>query len=139
MDFKTLFRPGILGTRPYTPGKPISEVQRELGLDKVVKLASNENPEGPLPSVIEAVKDALARQDLLPHQFVMVSGIGQAAKTVHYLNCNGFNGLHGRALSPAQAIKLARDMPRDAIVLCNLSGRGDKDVHTIAAREGISL
>ena len=39
----------------------------------------------------------------------------------------------------AQAIKLAADMPKDAIVLCNLSGRGDKDVHTIAAREGIAL
>jgi tryptophan synthase beta chain len=37
----------------------------------------------------------------------------------------------------AQAVKLARDMPKDAIVLCNLSGRGDKDVHTVAAREGI--
>ena len=39
----------------------------------------------------------------------------------------------------AQAIKLARELPKDAIVLCNLSGRGDKDVHTIAAREGIEL
>ncbi len=39
----------------------------------------------------------------------------------------------------AQAIKLARELPRDALVLCNLSGRGDKDVQTIAAREGISL
>ena len=39
----------------------------------------------------------------------------------------------------AQAIKLARDLPKDALVLCNLSGRGDKDVHTIAAREGITL
>ncbi len=37
----------------------------------------------------------------------------------------------------AQAIKLARDLPRDAIVLCNLSGRGDKDVHTIAGRQGL--
>ena len=37
----------------------------------------------------------------------------------------------------AQAIKLARDMPKDQMVLCNLSGRGDKDVHTIAAREGM--
>ena len=34
----------------------------------------------------------------------------------------------------AQAIELARGMPADAIVLCNLSGRGDKDVHTVAAR-----
>ncbi len=39
----------------------------------------------------------------------------------------------------AQAIKLARELPKDNLVLCNLSGRGDKDVHTIAAREGISL
>ncbi|MPS44536.1 MAG: tryptophan synthase subunit beta, partial [Stenotrophomonas sp.] len=39
----------------------------------------------------------------------------------------------------AQAIKLARERPRDQIVLCNLSGRGDKDVHTIAAREGLVL
>ncbi|MNV41572.1 Tryptophan synthase beta chain [compost metagenome] len=39
----------------------------------------------------------------------------------------------------AQAIKIARDLPRDKLVLCNLSGRGDKDVHTIAAREGLVL
>ena len=39
----------------------------------------------------------------------------------------------------AQAIKLARDLPKDALVLCNLSGRGDKDVHTIAARDGLDL
>jgi len=39
----------------------------------------------------------------------------------------------------AQAMKLASELPKDAIVLCNLSGRGDKDVHTIAAREGIEL
>jgi len=39
----------------------------------------------------------------------------------------------------AQAIKLARELPRDGIVLCNLSGRGDKDVHTIAAREGVEV
>src|SRR3546814_18690789 len=39
----------------------------------------------------------------------------------------------------AQAIKMARDMPKDAIVLCNLSGRGDKDGPTIAAREGLDL
>jgi histidinol-phosphate aminotransferase len=58
MDFKSLFRPGILGTRPYSPGRPIEEVQRELGLDRVIKLASNENPEGPLPAVLEAIGKA---------------------------------------------------------------------------------
>jgi histidinol-phosphate aminotransferase len=44
---------------PYTPGKPIWEVQRELGLDKVIKLASNENPLGPSPKAIEAIAQVL--------------------------------------------------------------------------------
>lgn len=66
MDFTPLFRPGILATRPYSPGKPISEVQRELGLDSVVKLASNENPEGPLPSVLEAVRRAALELNRYP-------------------------------------------------------------------------
>ncbi|HEX5693703.1 MAG TPA: tryptophan synthase subunit beta [Arenimonas sp.] len=39
----------------------------------------------------------------------------------------------------AQAMKLARTLPSDALVLCNLSGRGDKDIFTIAKREGIEL
>jgi tryptophan synthase beta chain len=39
----------------------------------------------------------------------------------------------------ALAMKLARGLPKDAIVLANLSGRGDKDIYTIARREGISL
>jgi len=66
MDFKRLFRPGILATRPYTPGKPIGEVQRELGLDSVVKLASNENPEGPPPSVIAALSRAALELNRYP-------------------------------------------------------------------------
>jgi len=62
--------------------------------------------------VLLALKDALARQGLEPHQFALVSGIGQAAKIVHYLRCNGFNGLHGRALPAAQALKLVHpDLP----------------------------
>ncbi len=43
---------------PYKPGKPIEEVKRELGLKDVVKLASNENPLGPSPKVIEAIAKA---------------------------------------------------------------------------------
>jgi histidinol-phosphate aminotransferase len=44
---------------PYSPGKPIWEVQRELGLQEVIKLASNENPLGPSPKAIEAMAKAL--------------------------------------------------------------------------------
>jgi len=58
IDFRGLLRPGILAARPYSPGKPIDEVQRELGLSSVVKLASNENPEPPLPAVLEAIARA---------------------------------------------------------------------------------
>ncbi|MBW8312329.1 MAG: tryptophan synthase subunit beta [Rhizobium sp.] len=39
----------------------------------------------------------------------------------------------------AEAMKLAKSLPKDALVLCNLSGRGDKDIFTIAKREGIAL
>jgi histidinol-phosphate aminotransferase len=44
---------------PYKAGKPISEVQRELGLEKIVKLASNENPSGPPKSSVKAAQDSL--------------------------------------------------------------------------------
>jgi len=50
---------------PYEPGKPIDEVRRELGLTRVVKLASNENPLGPSPHVIET----LNRSNLELHQY----------------------------------------------------------------------
>lgn len=54
----------------------------------------------------KSLKQALAGLDLEPHQVLMCSGIGQAAKSPHYLRCNVFNGLHGRGLPPAQAAKL---------------------------------
>ncbi|HYM63151.1 MAG TPA: aminotransferase class I/II-fold pyridoxal phosphate-dependent enzyme, partial [Gaiellaceae bacterium] len=50
-----LFRPAIADLVPYEPGKPVEEVQRELGLDRVVKLASNEGQFGPFPSALEAL------------------------------------------------------------------------------------
>lgn len=45
--------------------------------------------------------------DMEPHQFTIVSGIGQAAKFPHYTKCNTFNGLHGRALPVAAGMRLA--------------------------------
>lgn len=46
----------ILEIQPYVPGKPIEEVERELGLKDTIKLASNENPIGPSPAALEAVR-----------------------------------------------------------------------------------
>src|SRR5437763_12567021 len=56
----------ILRLVPYRPGKPIEEVQRELGLTEVIKLASNENSLGPSPLALEAIREAAARVHLYP-------------------------------------------------------------------------
>lgn len=59
-------RENVLRMEPYSPGKPIEEVQRELGLSEVVKLASNENPLGPSPRAIEAIRQASTRIHIYP-------------------------------------------------------------------------
>jgi histidinol-phosphate aminotransferase len=51
-----LFRESIAELVPYEPGKPVEEVQRELGLERVVKLASNEGPFPPFPAALEAIE-----------------------------------------------------------------------------------
>jgi len=51
----SFFRAPVRDLVPYEPGKPVEEVQRELGLDRVVKLASNEGPFGPFPAALEAI------------------------------------------------------------------------------------
>ncbi|HUT74744.1 MAG TPA: histidinol-phosphate transaminase [Armatimonadota bacterium] len=61
-----LTRPAIAGLRPYSPGKPIAQVQREYGLSDIIKLASNENPLGPSPLALEAMKQALTQSRLYP-------------------------------------------------------------------------
>jgi histidinol-phosphate aminotransferase len=54
-----LASPYLRGLIPYSPGKPIQEVERELGIRESVKLASNENPLGPSPMALQALRDAL--------------------------------------------------------------------------------
>lgn len=55
--------------------------------------------------ILNSLKKALVKLDIKPQDLVIVSGIGQAPKLPHYLNCNVFNGLHGRALPVATGIK----------------------------------
>jgi histidinol-phosphate aminotransferase len=59
-DFLSLAAPGVRTLQPYQPGKPESELRREYGLSDIVKLASNENPLGPSPRALTAVRDALS-------------------------------------------------------------------------------
>ncbi len=54
-DLLSLATKGVAGLQPYHPGKPIEELQRELGLDDIIKLASNENPLGPGQQVLDAI------------------------------------------------------------------------------------
>jgi histidinol-phosphate aminotransferase len=58
--------PAVAGLTPYEPGKPVEEVQRELGLERVVKLASNEGPFGPFPSALEALARAAGELNRYP-------------------------------------------------------------------------
>jgi histidinol-phosphate aminotransferase len=53
---ESFFKPAVQDLVPYEPGKPVEEVQRELGLERVVKLASNEGPFGPFPAALEAIE-----------------------------------------------------------------------------------
>jgi len=71
--------------------------------------------------ILNAFKEAMVGLGMEPHQFTIVSGIGQAGKFPHYLRCNTFNGLHGRTLPVATGIRLANhEMPVIAV-----AGDGD--------------
>ena len=62
----SLFRAALEGLVPYEPGKPEEEVQRELGLERVVKLASNEGPWGPFPAALEALERSAPQLNRYP-------------------------------------------------------------------------
>ena len=71
--------------------------------------------------ILSAVKKALEETGKQKHEIVLVSGIGQAAKLPHSVNVNVFNGLHGRALPAAAAIKMANQ----GLTVVVTSGDGD--------------
>jgi len=92
----------IARLRPYVPGKPIEEVQRELGLTDVIKLASNENPLGPSPRALEALVAAASGVALYPE---------------------------GSAPALRRAVSRATGMPEDTLVFGNGS---DEVLHLLA-------
>ena len=67
-DFLALAQPGVQQLSPYVPGKPVDELARELDLDpaSIVKLASNENPLGPSPKALAAIRSELAELTRYP-------------------------------------------------------------------------
>jgi len=93
-------------------------------------MLSPESFRGQLPSwcpgcgnfaILKAFKDTMVELAMEPHQFTIVSGIGQAAKFPHYTKCNTFNGLHGRALPVATGIRIANN----AMPVIVTTGDGD--------------
>lgn len=91
--------------------------------------------------ILNIVKMALAELDIKPQDVVICSGIGQAAKTPHYLRVNYFNGLHGRALPPAIAIKASN--PRLTVIAESGDGDtygegGNHFVHTVRRNPDIT-
>ena len=61
-----IYKDYVQSIRPYEPGKPIREVEREMGLSRVVKMASNENPLGPSRKALRAMRRALREAHLYP-------------------------------------------------------------------------
>lgn len=93
-------------------------------------------------SILRAFREAFIELGIEPHQFIIVSGIGQAGKFPHYIRCNTFNGLHGRTLPVATGIRLANhEMPVIAVAGdgdCYGEG-GNHLVHAIRRNIGLKL
>lgn len=93
-------------------------------------------------AILKTFRETMAELGIAPHQFTIVSGIGQAAKFPHYTKCNTFNGLHGRSLPVATGLKLAN---HEMLVMA-VAGDGDcygeggnHLMHTMRRNVGVKL
>ncbi|MCT4619761.1 MAG: histidinol-phosphate transaminase [Marinisporobacter sp.] len=66
MHHNDLFKKEVHSLKRYVPGKPIEEVKKELGLDEIIKLASNENPLGPSKKAVEAIRNEAENIHIYP-------------------------------------------------------------------------
>jgi histidinol-phosphate aminotransferase len=83
----SLVRRHLLKIDPYEAGRPMEEIKRELGLKDVIKLASNENPLGPSPKAMEAVRRSLASVNRYPDS----NGFYLKRKIAKFLNLQPSN------------------------------------------------
>jgi len=84
---KELMRKNILDIAPYEAGKPIEEIKRQLGLGEVIKLASNENPLGPSPKAVQAIRKNLKIINRYPDS----QGFYLKRKLAKFLNVKALN------------------------------------------------
>ncbi|MFP6605159.1 MAG: histidinol-phosphate transaminase [Myxococcota bacterium] len=66
MALEKIVQPHIAKLNPYQPGKPVEELERELGISNAIKIASNENPHGPSPKALAAIRDRLGEMNRYP-------------------------------------------------------------------------
>ncbi|MGH7412065.1 MAG: pyridoxal phosphate-dependent aminotransferase, partial [Candidatus Methylomirabilis sp.] len=94
-SLEELASPFLKGLVPYSPGKPVEEVERELGIKGAIKLASNENPLGPSPRALRALLEALPESHRYPDGGGYYLKQGLAARLVvtpeHLILGNGCN------------------------------------------------
>lgn len=91
-------------------------------------------------AILKAFKGAMVDLNIEPHQFTVVSGIGQGAKLPHYIKCNTFNGLHGRTLPVATGIRLSNHEMRVMAVAGDGDCYGEGGNHLIhAMRRNINV
>jgi histidinol-phosphate aminotransferase len=69
--------PNVERLVPYVPGKPLEELERELGITNAIKLASNENPVGPSPRAIEAAAQALRDGNRYPDGYKLRAALAE--------------------------------------------------------------
>ena len=75
MGLEKIVKPHILELEPYQPGVPPEQLERELGIEGAIKLASNESPIGPSPLAVAAVREAVLVRSGQP--YAPISGDGQ--------------------------------------------------------------
>ena len=88
-------KPSIETIQPYQGGRPIEEVQRELGITDIIKLASNENPLGPSPLALQAIAESAKQVHLYPdgNAYYLKNGLAQhlGISAEHLILGNGSN------------------------------------------------
>lgn len=114
MIINSKIKPAILNLEPYHPGKSINEVQRELGIQQIIKLASNENPFGISPKVIKIIHEEAAQLRFYPDEsaFLLKKAIGKAknVEPSQIVLGNGSNEIF-------TLIQMTFGCPNDAVLL----------------------
>ncbi|MGH7783029.1 MAG: aminotransferase class I/II-fold pyridoxal phosphate-dependent enzyme, partial [Candidatus Binatia bacterium] len=109
---------------PYAPGKPIEEVEREFGISNSIKLASNENPLGPSPLAVEAMRHKLTQLHLYPDGdcFYLKQGLSRILKVSpeHIICANGSNEIIELAIRTFMRAGDEAVMARQAFVVYKL-------------------